>query len=94
MHQMKITDYGNKIYPIVAQHHPKLAGKITGMFLGTGMNEFNEALDNESYLEKLIKSSFQFSGRCHLEYFNPPLFIGTFLDEGNSLYRTRYTIAQ
>ena len=56
MHQMKITDYGNKIYPIVAQHHPKLAGKITGMFLGTGMNEFNEALDNESYLEKLCKN--------------------------------------
>ena len=53
--QMK-NYYGTKIYPIVAQKHPKLAGKITGMFLGTGLNEFNETLNNESYLKTLCEN--------------------------------------
>ncbi len=49
-------EYGNKIYPVVAQAHPDLAGKITGMFLGTGLTEFGEALDNESYLKNLCEN--------------------------------------
>ena len=56
MEQKKRDYYGNKIYPIVAQHHPDLAGKITGMILGTGVTEFNEKLDNESYLQNLCEN--------------------------------------
>ena len=51
-----MMQYGNKIYPLVAKKHPELAGKITGMFLGTGSTEFNKTLDNESYLQQLCEN--------------------------------------
>ncbi len=51
----KMTQYGNKIYPIVAEKYPDLAGKITGMFLGTGTTEFDETLDNDGYLQDLCE---------------------------------------
>ena len=56
MQQTKMMKYGNIIYPIVAQTHPDLAGKITGMFLGTGATEFDKLLDNESYLQNLCEN--------------------------------------
>ena len=53
-HNPKMMKYGTKIYPIVAEKFPELAGKITGMFLESGLNEFNKVFcDNESYLQKL-----------------------------------------
>ena len=51
----KTTQYGNKIYPTVAKKYPGLAGKITGMFLGTGLTEFDKELDNDSYLQSLCE---------------------------------------
>jgi len=56
MQQINMIKYGTKIYPVVAQQHPALAGKITGMFLGTGLTEFDKALDNESYLQNLCEN--------------------------------------
>ena len=53
MQQTKMMKYGNTIYPIVAQKCPNLAGKITGMFLGTGSTEFDKTLNNEGYLQDL-----------------------------------------
>ncbi|NRA90760.1 MAG: hypothetical protein HRU43_06505 [Simkaniaceae bacterium] len=51
-----MMQYGNKIYPLVAKKHPELAGKITGMFLGTGLTEFNKPLDNKNYLQQLCEN--------------------------------------
>ena len=57
MNQMQMKNYyGTKIYPLVAQIHPKLAGKITGMFLGTGLSEFNQTINNEGYLKSLCEN--------------------------------------
>ena len=56
-HNPKMMKYGTKIYPIVAEKFPELAGKITGMFLESGLNEFNKVFcDNESYLQKLCEN--------------------------------------
>jgi RNA recognition motif-containing protein len=43
-----------KIYDEVEQYNPKLAGKITGMIKGTGVNQMKELLRNKRELKNVI----------------------------------------
>ena len=65
--------YGTQLYSIVARQHPKLAGKITGMFLEAGVSEFDanseingdknvfleDLCSNPEFLEDKIKEALE-----------------------------------
>jgi len=52
-----------RIYDLVEQYQPKLAGKITGMIKGTGVNQMKDLLKNQRDLKNVIDEAIVLIGR-------------------------------
>ena len=55
--QQTLTEYGEQLYTLIAEHYPYRAGKITGMFLKLDVEEIIELIQNPASLQERLNEA-------------------------------------